>query len=286
MSVQDWSATLADSIARVAGTIFDYLPNVVGSVGLLVAGWLVARALRTLTRHVTERGLRLLAGQRLARTRAIGARTRDSRAFRSIPAMVGGLVHWTVLLFFAVAAVDALGLPAVSRVLSLVIAFLPKVLASLVILLIGLWAGDFTHDVVSRAAAGAQVDRADLVGRAGQVLVTLVFLIIAIDQLGIDSTILIISLSIGFAAAFGAGSLAFGLGARQAVANIIAARYVRRSYRPGDTVRVGGLEGRILEVGDTAVLLDSADGRAMVPATTFLDEVSTLVARGKRRAGG
>lgn len=280
MKVEDWSSALAASVTRVANVIFEYLPSVIGSVALLAIGWLVARLLRSASRHVAERALERLSRERLARTKAIGAKTQQSRAYQSVPAVISGIVYWTVLLFFLAAAIEALGLPAVSNVLGLVTAYLPKVLAGVLIVFVGLWAGEFLRALLSRAAARAEFAYAELLGRMAQVLVVLVFLIIAIDQLGIDSTVLIVTMSTGFAATFGAAALAFGLGARDTVGNIIAARYVRRNYHAGDLVRIGDLEGRIIEVADTAVMLESNDGRVMVPAAKFNQEVSVLLAKG------
>jgi hypothetical protein len=77
----------------------------------------------------------------------------------------------------------------------------------------------------------------------------------------------------------GAG-LAFGLGARTAVSNIISSHYVAQAYRVGQTVRVAGLEGKLLETTPTAVFLAGPEGRVMVPAKAFSEHASVLVTDG------
>jgi small-conductance mechanosensitive channel len=74
----------------------------------------------------------------------------------------------------------------------------------------------------------------------------------------------------------GAG-LAFGLGARTAVSNIIASHYVSQAYRVGQTVRVGSVEGQIVQTTPTAVFIASPEGRVMVPANQFSETTSVLV---------
>ncbi len=67
--------------------------------------------------------------------------------------------------------------------------------------------------------------------------------------------------------------LAFGLGARDTVENLLAAHYLRRQVRPGDTVELGGVRGRVVEVEDTVLVLDSETGRTLVPAATASREI-------------
>lgn len=278
--VHSWTAALTDSVLRVARAMLEYLPNVVGSVALLVIGWALARLLRRATYVVAGRALERLARQRLARTKAIDAKTQQSQTFQSVPVVISGIVYWTILLFFVAAGVEALGLPAVSNVVALVTAYLPRVLAAVLIVFIGLWAGEFSRTIVTRTASRTEVAYPEVVGRSIQVLVLLVFLIIAIDQLGIDSTILVLTLTVVFATTFGAAALAFGLGARTTVANIIASRYVRRNYQAGDSVRIGDVEGQISEISNTVVVLEGSAGRVMVPSAHFLETTSTLLRRG------
>ena len=155
--VQSWTAALTNSVLRVARTMLEYLPNVVGSVALLVLGWALARLLRRVTQLIAERTLERLARQRLARTEAIDARTQQSRTYQSVPAVISGIVYWTVLLFFVAAGVEALGLPAVSNVVALVTAYLPRVLAAVLIVFLGLWAAEFLRTIVTRTASRTEI---------------------------------------------------------------------------------------------------------------------------------
>lgn len=273
MDQGSWTASLAASVGRVADRTFEYLPNLLGCVVLLLLGWLAASLLRSLTQRLAGAAM-----QRVARTRAIQARTERSRSWQSVPMVLGAAVYWTVLLFFLAAAIEALGLSAVSNVLGLVTVYLPQVLVALLIVFAGLWLGEFVRTLLARAAPRAGLGYGDLLGRGAQGLIVFLAIIIAVDQIGIDSTVLITTLATVFAATLGAAGLAFGLGARSTVGNIIAARYVQKSYRVGDTVRVGEHQGRIAEFTDTAVMLESEKGRVMVPAQRFSEEVSVRLA--------
>lgn len=280
MDAQDLAAQLSDSIGRVGLKVLEYLPNLLGAAALLLIGWLAARLLRAAVSKIAKGILTTLGRQRVASTKAVQAHTQQSRTWQTTPALVGAIVYWTVLLFFIAAAVEALGLRAVSNFVGLVTAYLPRVLAGILILLVGIWAGEFVRMLVSRTAAKADLAWGDLLARFAQVTIVLVMAIIAVGELGIESTILTVTVATFFAATFGAAAVAFGLGARSSVSNILASRYVRKAYEIGDRVRVGEFEGKIAEITDTAVMLDSDQGRVMVPAQRFNEDSSLLLKRG------
>lgn len=281
MEAQNWAAQLSDSIGRVALRVLEYLPNILGAVALVLIGWLVARLLRAIVSRIAKGILTTVGRQRLGSSKAVDAQTQQSRTWQTTPAIVGAIVYWTVFLIFIAAAVEFLGLRAVSNFVSLLTAYLPRVLAGVLILLVGIWAGEFVRLLLTRAAAKAELAWGDLLARFAQIMVVLVMAIIAIDELGVESTILTVTVATFFAATFGAAAIAFGLGARTSVSNILASRYVRKAYAVGDTVRVGDYEGKIIEMTDTAVMLDADQGRVMVPAQLFNEESSLLVKGGE-----
>ncbi len=74
-----------------------------------------------------------------------------------------------------------------------------------------------------------------------------------------------------------AGGLAFALGARSAVANIVAARYVNQLCRPGQEVRIDEIRGTVVELTSTAVVIEMAEGRVIVPAARFHESSPVLI---------
>jgi small-conductance mechanosensitive channel len=100
------------------------------------------------------------------------------------------------------------------------------------------------------------------------------------EQIGIKITFLIVIVAaIGFAL-IGAVTLSLSLGARDYVANLIGAHYLRKRYNIGQRIRVAGFEGRILELADTEIILETAEGRTSLPANVYNKESITLVIDG------
>ena len=272
VKLQDWTGALTDSVARVAQTLLAYLPALLGAIALLLLGWLAARLLRGLSMQIATRAMGRLAG-----TKPIEPEVERSQSYRSVPTLTARVVYWTVFLFFVAAALEQLGLHAVSNMLALVTAYLPRILFGILIVFVGIWSGAYVRGLIVRAARRAGVAQGALVGRIAQLLVALMVGVVAIEEIGIQSAALVTSLAAALAATLGAIGLAFGLGARTTVSNLIAAHYLQDLYRVGDLIRVGELEGRIVEIGRVAVLIESEQGRVTVPAQRFSEDVSVLL---------
>lgn len=271
MNAQQWLDTLGEWGTGMA----QQLPQVAGAVLWIVGGWLCARLVRSLSRRAIESGL-----GRLARRRSLRHALENTGAAEAIPRFAGAFLFWAVWIFFAAAAFETLGLPVVTSSLNRFAYYLPNVLAAIVIVFAGLVAGNVISAVVSAAAARADVVRGPLLGTVAQVVVVLVALIVALEQLGINGDALVIMFAVIVGVLMATGGLAFGLGARVTVGNLIARHYVALDYRPGQTVRIDGLEGTIVDLTPTAVVLETDAGRASLPAQRFLEVISVLVPTG------
>lgn len=247
-----------------------YLPRVLAAVAVLVAGWLLARLLRALT-------VRLVTGiDRLWHAVILRSRLEQLQPRHPPARIVGEMVFWLTILFVVASAAEILGMGVFVNWLSAVVAYLPVLAAGLLIVLAGFVLSSLARDLVSSTAASAGIVQGDLLGRVVQGLVLLTAVVVGVDQMGVDVQFLATIAAVAVGALLGGGALAFGLGARSLAANVIAAQQVRKHYRAGDRVRVRDVEGAILEIGTTSVVLDTGDGRVTVPASIFGEEISVL----------
>ena len=196
---------------------------------------------------------------------------------------VGRAVYWLVVVCAVMAATETLGLPVVTAWLSGVATFLPRVAVAILIVALGTVAARVARHIVSSAAGSVNVTSAERLGRVTEMVLLLGTALVAIEQLGIDISFLKATLLILLGGMLLGAALAFGFGGRDLVANILSAHYVHRLYQVGQVVRVDGVEGRIVRITETSVILECAEGDVAIPARTFSDARSTLIVR---RGGG
>lgn len=198
---------------------------------------------------------------------------------RRISDIVGAVVFWAVLLFFLATAADALGVPLLSGAVASLSLLVPKVLVAVLIVVIGLVFGNVARGAITAAAAATGATFAPALGQVVRLGIILAAGLIAVAELGVDITLLTAILSVGLAALLGGFAIAFGLGARTAISNIVGSHYLRQTFEIGQRVRVGGIEGTIAALTSTSVILTVPEGRTIIPAKQFAEMPSTLVLR-------
>jgi len=268
-----WAEALDRSFTVFVQRIGEHLPNILGSVLLILVGWLLARALRSTIIRLSGR----LDG--LVRKQATDDFLKRFGVERPVSNVIGSIVFWLVLLLFFTAATETLGLPVLATWLSGVSYYLPRILVAALIIFAGLLAGNLAREAISAAATTAGLNYGQVLGRAVYVIILLIAIVTAVDQLGIESRFLTLTITIVIAALIGGAALAFGLGSRTTVSNIIAAHYLRQVYRVGDDVKIGAVHGKIVEIRPTCVILEGLDSRVLVPAKDFSETASMLITK-------
>ncbi|HSC09009.1 MAG TPA: hypothetical protein VLD59_19450, partial [Steroidobacteraceae bacterium] len=188
-------------------------------------------------------------------------------------------VFWLVLFGFITAASDVAKLETLSGWLERVIGYLPKLLFGALIIVGGYLLGTIARALVSDALYPTGLAQRVLIGRLAQAATFLAAIVIGIDQMGFNVTFVTTMIAIVLGAVLTGFALAFGLGARRVVANLISARTLQQRFSVGHHARIGGVEGEILEFTPTGVILATDEGRVNVPASRFDEEVSVLLSR-------
>jgi len=264
-------SSLGDSFTSAAAAFLErlaaHLPNLIGAVLLLAAGWLLARLLRLLA----VRGMRF--AETLIARLAGPSRIRTGRSAN----VLGTIIYWMVLLFFVIAATQLLGLQTFTDWLSRLLDFLPTLAAGLLIIVAGYVLAGFAADLVHATATRLQSAQRAALARLAQGTTLVAAILVGADQIGIKVTWIAILAALVIASMLGGVTIAVSLGARSYVANLIGAHYLRQAFQVGQRVRVSGFEGRIVDVSATSLVLETADGRVALPGRVYHDEPIVLL---------
>jgi small-conductance mechanosensitive channel len=236
----------------------------------MLIGWIVALVLRAALMRSGRALDTVLA--RIGRPTASGA-----RLSQRLVTLASSLVFWIVILLAAAIAARVAGLDAFSVWLDRLVDYLPMLVAGVLITLAGYLLSTLVRDIVAAAFVSVGSRENEVAGVAAQVAVFVTALVIGLDQIGIDVTFLIILVAVLVGGAVMSMAFAFGFGARDFVSNLIAARQLQGVFEPGDLARVGEVEGRVLEVTSTAIIMINEGGRVVVPASFFQTQASIIV---------
>lgn len=272
MNPLDWFDAFRESVESSFTTIVAFFPKLLGAVLLLVAGYVLARMVGAATAAL----LKVLGFNRLLARTPIQSLLDKSESNKTSADILGFLVFWLIFLLFGISATEAIGLLAVSGALTAFAFFLPKIGIAILIVVLGMLAASYIKDVISVACASAGVSQGAVVSQTFYVAAILVVFVTAINELGIDTTLLNSTIMIAFGGLIAGAALSFGLGARGAVSNLIAAHYLQPIFRVGQTIRVDDVHGQIVALTPVAIVVDTPEGRVIVPAGRFQESSATI----------
>lgn len=270
-NLRDWWEAFQEALVSSLTGFGASLPGIIAAIGIMLVGWLLARVLRALI--LRSGGALNRAIDRFGRPMT-PARLRVSNRLVSLAAK---FLFWVAVLIFAAVAARVAGLDAFSVWLDRVLDYMPTLIAGVLIAFVGYLLSTLVRDAVTTTLVSIGSNEGELAGIVAQAAVFLTAFVIGLDQIGIDVTFLIILSAVLLGGALLGLALAFGFGARDFVSNLIAAHQLRGTLEPGDRAHVGGVEGRILEITSTSIVLIGEKGRFLVPAANFQTHIASIV---------
>ena len=256
---------------RIASDVMAWLPVLVGALLLLILGWVVARLIQAFLAGLLRRlGLDRLA-ERAGATHILAESGFDPSAAN----LIARLVYWLVLLVFVLAAAESLGLQGVADTFGGLLAYLPNVLAAALILLLGGLVARVVGDAVGAMAIRSGASAGPIVGQAVRYILLIFVIILALEQLGVQTTLLTtVAIALITATAL-ALALAFGLGSREVARNIMAGFHATEEFALGQNLTVRDHTGRLVHIGPVKSVIETEAGRVSLPNSALVEEEVT-----------
>jgi len=259
---------LTDMAIVFKDQLLNFIPQFILSLLVLVIGYIMARLIKLMI-------LRLVKYiSRLINQRFENINLNQSGSF------LGIAFFWIVMIFTVILISDILKLTFVAKGFETILRYSPNVLAAILTIFIGTILGKFIARTISEISKRVGFSNADILGKIAQYLILLTAFIIAIDQVGIEVTLIINMLNIILASLLFGAAIAFALGIKTSVSNIIATYYIRKLFNIGDHVKIGEIEGTIIKIEGTVVVLETEIGQYIIPAKEF-NETKLLLLKKK-----
>jgi len=195
---------------RLAEHLTHVLPALITILLILIVGGAVAY----LARRVIHRLLVALRFDRLVARTGLASTIERARVFRSPSDFGARLVQGLLWLFIILFALNAADTQMTQDLVVRFIHYVPDIITAVLVLLLGSLISKFLARSVLLAAVNAQWSGARLLAGGVRVLVMMLAVVIALEQLRIGRTALLVSFAILFGGVVIAGAIAFGLGAR------------------------------------------------------------------------
>ena len=260
---------LLDALTKTVQNIVNFIPSLVNGLIILVIGYLIALIIARIIRYVLRRSGFDPLVERVGLTgtlRGLGVNTPLSN-------IVAQAVFALLLLSFLITSTRMMGLEPVAQLFEKLLAFLPTLIASLIVFLLGGIAAQFVGNTVTALAAGAGVNNPGRLGKIVQYVISVFVLIIALGVMGVDTTMLVTAVTIMIAAFGLAVGLALGLGARGVIRHVLAGHYMRQRFPVGRPIAFDDVRGSVSGIGGVNTVVETAEGAVVFPNGLLLDAV-------------
>jgi len=211
----------ADRLQASISQLWDFIPGFFGAAVVLIAGYLLAKAVQKGAMRVLRR---VHLNEVLRKGGVMHAADRSGTHFN--PArVIASLLFWLVMFTVVLVAANALGLDSLAQVFSELVSYLPSVGEAIVIVILGIVLGDVVGGLI--LAATGSLHGGPTLARAGKGGVIILAMVMALQQLGVATNIVTTAFAIIFGAFALALALSFGLGNRELAGEITRSWYKR-----------------------------------------------------------
>jgi small-conductance mechanosensitive channel len=261
---------MPDSTSGVWTTLAEFVPRLFGAVVVLLVALVVALFLqRLVARFLEDIGLDHL----FERTGA--ANSLWQFGYEGGPSRLLGIVlFWGIMLTGLAGSLSVLGLSSLESTMDQIVNLSGRALVALVILIAGVLSAGWLAELTAREAENAGLRGTNVFRRVVFITVVAIAALLAAEQLGLETYVLILLAIVALGTIGLAAALALGQGLALLSSNIAAGRYVQDGTQVGDVISVDGVEGTVEELGYASVTVRSEDGHLYrIPNRTLLENV-------------
>ena len=225
------AVNVGDSLQTGLDSFFGFLPKLLGFVIVLAIGWIIAKVVKT---AVTK------LGQKVGLDRALHSGTTGQYVDRVAPntspsGLIGTLAFWFIFLGALAIAVSQLGIAALDNFVAAIGAYLPNVIAAVLIFVVAGAIAAAIGGLVARTMGDTPTGK--VVGSVVPVLVMAIATFMILNQLQIAPEIVTITYAALLGAAALAMALAFGLGGRDVASQMLGDAYSKGQEQRGQVKR-------------------------------------------------
>ncbi len=213
------------------------LPALFGAILILLTGYFVARQIEKWVDNLLKR----LDFNRIAEDGGLREVVDRTGAHLDPIHAVGKLIFWLVMLIVILLASAALGLESINEMFSIMISFIPTLIAAIVIVILGMVVGEFVRGVI--LASAGTVEGVPTLANVAKGSVVIIAIFMALQQLGVAAEIVTSAFTLILGAVALAVGLAFGLGNTKLAGEITRRWYEENRDPPRRASEVSSVDG-------------------------------------------
>ncbi len=181
-----------------------------------------------------------------------------------ISEVMAKLVYWTIFFIFIIVATNILNIPALSEAMVEFIKYLPQVLSAAIIFLAGVFIANIIKEFITNTALAMNIPIGRIIGVIVFYFLVVMFIIVALNQAGVDTKILNENIQLILGAFLLAAALGYGLSSRDLMSNMLGSYYIKDKFKSGQKIKFSNYEGTIISKTNTSITIKKDNGNKVV----------------------
>jgi len=227
--IQEIADALVQSWRNFATAFVLFVPRLVAALIIFAGGFVIALVVRV----AIQRFLAWMNFERLTLRSGASEMLRVAE-LPTAEVLIAKIVFWIVWLGFIVSAVDTLQLTPFQGLVEEFFRFVPRFLVALLVLAAGFLVGNFLWRATLLASVNAGLPGARLLSGALRILVIAIGAVMALEQVGLATAVILAAFAITFGALMLGLAIAFGMGGREAARTLIEEQLRAKRDRKSD----------------------------------------------------
>jgi len=194
-----------------------YIPSLINALLILLVGWVIAKIIQWVILRLSH----AMGIDNLAKKSGVHRFLEKRGVKNGFSGILSRICFWAIMLIVLVNFFNHLGLELVSDLLNQLLLFIPNVLISCVLIIIGFYLAEFVSSLVFSSLEESNFENPDLIGKLVFYSIAFFTVAIALTQMGIGETIITNIVSIFFGTIGLALAISFGIGGKSWAEEII-----------------------------------------------------------------
>ena len=271
---------ILELLREMLSSFLALVPNFFLALLTFIIGWIVSK----LVAKFLLRILKTIGADKLA-DKLNEIEIIHKTNFKLVPSvLLSRLAYYILLFIFVIAAVDVLGMEAVSSLMSDLLNYIPHLLSAFLVFVVGVFVADFIKNIVLTTCNSLGIPAAKVIANVIFYFLFLNIIMITLSQAKIDTDFIQDNLSIILAGVVLAFAIGYGFASRQLVANFLSSLYNKDKVKIGDVIGIEGLRGKVIDIDSSSFTLEAEGRSVIIPLSKLSSESIEIFERAEPQA--
>jgi hypothetical protein len=258
--ITDFKNNALESLSGMWPEIFSMIKNVLVALVVLIIGWLITKIIV----KIVKKALKLSHANKLDdKLNDIEIVEGKKLNFDTIK-IVSTFVKWLIYIMLLIIVSDILDLKIISEQISNFLGYLPQLFVALIIFTAGLLFANFIKKGLQSFFESMDLSGAKIISQIVFFLLLIFISITALNQAGVNTEIITSNFTMILAAFLVAFALAFGLGAKEVVSDLLKTFYTRKTFEIGKKIEFQEEVYEIDAINNISVVLKNQHGKKVI----------------------